>query len=195
MSNSKLYIEYARKACNYVLNECKVLGANWDQYRHEPNVEDCVIQKKKGFYGCTPLADNLDARLYNDRLKNASVENFAAFAKVRKVGNCEEFSALAFCYLRDLGIKPLHRIALALPGDHVFVTLGKFDKNLSKVEQINDNNSLQWGPDSIICDPWAQGMMRDKLYGVYSARLINDYLKTVLSLDSLPGFEILDRAL
>jgi hypothetical protein len=187
MSNAKIYRKYAKDACKYVLHDLRLQGANWDQYRRQPSFEYCAL-RSDDLTHCEGLKNTLDKALYSDRIKSGTVDQYAEYAKKKRVGNCEEFSALVFCVLRDAGVKPIHRVALNR-GDHIFVTLGKFDKNSSF---LFDSNPLQWSPDSIVCDPWAEGMMQDKKYGVYSSTVINRYLKEILSLSSPPGFKVVD---
>lgn len=190
MSASDYYSRIAREACNFVLS-AGLQGANWDQYRRVVNFEKCVIQTDDSVR-CSSAANELDRNLYKDRNAKISDGDRVARALTRKVGNCEEFSRVAFDYLRQQGVKPIHRISLSAPGDHVFVVIGKFDKDSFSFYH-HDDNPLQWGPSSIVCDPWAEGLTNDKRYGVYPTYLANRYLREVLSTSEIPGFEVVDK--
>lgn len=191
MSASDLYSRVAREACNFVLSKCGMQGANWDQYRRVVSFEKCIIQTGASSR-CSIVANDLDKSLYSDRRLKISDGAIVARAIERKVGNCEEFSRVAFEYLRQQGVKPLHRISLKAPGDHVFVVVGKFDKDSMSFHHHN-NNPLQWGPSSIVCDPWAEGLMNDKRFGVYPTYLTKRYLTEVLSIGEIPGFEVVNK--
>jgi hypothetical protein len=190
MSSSDYYSRLARDACKFVLSTHGIQGANWDQHRRVLSLEKCHFSSG-GNLSCGSLANDLDYSLYLDRDAKISDTERVDRAIKRKVGNCEEFSRVAFAYLKQQGVKPIHRIALREPGDHVFVVIGKFDKD-SFSYYHHDDNPLQWGPSSVVCDPWAEGMMDDKRYGVYPTYLANKYLREVLSMIEIPGFYVKD---
>lgn len=191
MSASDYYSRIAREACNVVLLEGQMQGANWDQHRRVVSYEKCYI-RTGGSARCSSTANALDQNLYTDRGAKISDSDRVARALTRKVGNCEEFSRVAFEYLRQQGVKPIHRIALSAPGDHVFVVIGKFDKDSLSFDHSAEN-PLQWGPSSVVCDPWAEGLMNDKRYGVYPTYLAKRYLQEVLSMSEIRGFEVVDK--
>lgn len=169
-------LQYSTEACSYVIKTLAMGGANWDQYTGPGSWEDCI----KDFSAkiCAPKKDPVDICLYEKvrpeyKKKLASAKTMlekmriiAEEVKDKKCGNCGEFSALAFIYLYDKGVRPLDWMSLE-GGDHAFVVIGQ-DKNRIA------GKILSWGPDAVICDSWGQGFRKgDKRSGTYPATQFN----------------------
>ncbi len=164
-------LRHSRDACNYVLKTIKVKGANWDQYRgSSTSYEGCVA---RGGKTCTVYKDSVDICLYDDVRPTTrrlvigvssmidQIRIIANESRQKKCGNCGEFSALAFIYLYDGGVRPLDWMALA-GGDHAFVVIGR--------ENAVVNDYANWGSKSVVCDPWGRGFRSDDdATGTYAA--------------------------
>ncbi|HEY1896099.1 MAG TPA: hypothetical protein VGG62_07505 [Terracidiphilus sp.] len=74
------------------------------------------------------------------------LESSADWAKHFGCGNCGEQSALAFVYLRDLGIRPLDWIQVN-NFKHAFVVVGR-------VSGSDPEDYTTWGRSAYYCDPW-----------------------------------------
>jgi hypothetical protein len=84
----------------------------------------------------------------------------ADWAKHYGCGNCGEQSALAFVYLRQLGIHPLDWMQIG-NFKHAFVIIGRNGDS-----DPSDFNT--WSQLAAVCDPWA-GRAEPKLYiGVWN---------------------------
>jgi hypothetical protein len=99
------------------------------------------------------VATLVDKKKALDKERNGSfggmgeqIRSRALAAIHRKVGNCMEQAAIAFCYLQREGVRPLDYY-YAMGGDHQWVVIGR-TKGSSQ-----DNPDL-WGGDAVICDPW-----------------------------------------
>ncbi len=149
MSTLDINLTHSRDACTYVLNTLTLGGANWDQYQDPKNSwEDCVNSNKGKKY-CDALKDPVDICLYDKvrpGYKTKIVKAKTMLEKLRiiankvkqeKCGNCGEFSALAFMYLYDKGVRPIDWMSL-VGGDHAFVVIGRESKS-------NANDVLTWG--------------------------------------------------
>ncbi|MDB5306067.1 MAG: putative type effector protein [Gemmataceae bacterium] len=94
--------------------------------------------------------DELDrVRIAADAVKDGREEQAEALARLaieKHVGNCEEQATVAYLYLVARRVAPVWLLALEEPGDHVFVGLGE-------IAEVGDLD--KWGPDTFICDPWA----------------------------------------
>ncbi|WP_299438096.1 hypothetical protein [uncultured Rhodospira sp.] len=83
----------------------------------------------------------------------------AETAAKNSCGNCGEFSAVAFIYLYDKGVRPIDWMSLT-GGDHAFVVIGRAAGDANDVDQ--------WGSIAAVCDPWGQGFRGgDKKTGTY----------------------------
>jgi hypothetical protein len=71
-------------------------------------------------------------------------------------GNCGEQAARVFMFLYDLGLRPLDYV-IALPArvDHAFVVLGR---------EYDTTDWTKWGKSAVVCDPWAEGLLKSKSY-------------------------------
>jgi hypothetical protein len=90
-------------------------------------------------------------------------------AKIKKRGNCDENSAIAFMFLYDMGVRPIERFLA--DADHDFVVIGRND--------VDPNDYAQWGNTCVVADPWAQGLARgNNDWGTYggSGKIIQDKL-------------------
>jgi hypothetical protein len=98
---------------------------------------------------------------------SSPVGAIAATAKVEGAGNCGEQAALAFEYLKKIGISPIEVWAIdPTRDDHAFVVIGR---PATASAGWADNT---WG-DAVFCDPWyneaeAVGDNEDK----YGTRLV-----------------------
>lgn len=173
MSSLKANLQHSTNACAYVVSTLRLGGANWDQYRKpDTSWEYCIqTQTEKA---CAPKKDPVDICLYEQvrpafRRKIASAKTMlekikiiSEEAKLKQCGNCGEFSALAFMYLYQKGVRPLDWMAL-VGGDHAFVVIGRDKKG-------SVDKPLSWGPTAAICDPWGQGFRSgDTNTGTYAA--------------------------
>jgi hypothetical protein len=61
-------------------------------------------------------------------------------------GNCGEQAAIAFIYLLDRNVRPLDYMALASPGDHAFVVVGRS-------AETDEHEPSTW-KGAFVCDPW-----------------------------------------
>jgi hypothetical protein len=75
------------------------------------------------------------------------IRSWAARARHFKCGNCAEHAAVAFTYLEDKGIRPIHYMAILERGDHGFVVIGRAPNS-------SDGNIESWGINAVVCDPW-----------------------------------------
>ena len=85
------------------------------------------------------------AKIANPTWKHV-LESSASWAKHYGCGNCGEQSALAFVYLRDLGLLPLDWMQVD-NFKHAFVVLGR-------VANSDPADYTTWGSTSFYCDPW-----------------------------------------
>ncbi|MDB5307543.1 MAG: putative type effector protein [Gemmataceae bacterium] len=85
----------------------------------------------------------------------AKIKELARLSAEKKAGNCAEQAAISYFYLVDKGVEPVWLLALKQPGDHVFVGLGE-------IAELGDVD--KWGPDTFICDPWANIACRSGEY-------------------------------
>jgi hypothetical protein len=150
-------LKHSADACNHVLRTVNMRGANWDQYRGAANSwESCV---GRGGTNCDRLKNEVDVCLYDVvrpkamRLRSGrpiieQIRIIADTATRNRCGNCGEFSASAFMWLFDQGVRPLDWMQL-VGGDHAFVVIGRRDGDATDVRS--------WGPDAVACDPWGQG--------------------------------------
>jgi hypothetical protein len=74
------------------------------------------------------------------------LESSADWAKHYGCGNCGEQSAVAFVYLRDLGIRPLDWMQVG-NFKHAFVVVGRLGES-------DPADYTTWGRSSYYCDPW-----------------------------------------
>jgi hypothetical protein len=74
------------------------------------------------------------------------LESSADWAKHYGCGNCGEQSALAFVYLRDMGIRPLDWMQVD-NFRHAFVVVGRLSGS-------DPEDYTTWGPSAYYCDPW-----------------------------------------
>ena len=166
-------LAHSKRACRYVLRTVSVEGANWDQYRGSSTSYEGCLARGGSLAMCTAYKDSVDICLYDDvrptvrRLRIGvssmlrQIRIIARESRNKKCGNCGEFSALAFIYLYDLGVRPLDWMSL-VGGDHAFVVLGR--------ENADPNDHRNWGPKAVICDPWGQGFRHgDIRTGTYPA--------------------------
>lgn len=65
-----------------------------------------------------------------------------------KVGNCAEYSMMAFAEMHRLNFGIRAEIVRIEKGDHAFLVLGREEKS-------ELNNPSTWGNDAVICDSWA----------------------------------------
>lgn len=75
------------------------------------------------------------------------IRSWAARARHFKCGNCAEQAAVAFVYLDDNGIRPIHFMANLEKGDHGFVVIGREPNS-------KDGDTAGWGINAVVCDPW-----------------------------------------
>lgn len=188
-SDININLRHSIDACNYVLKTIKLGGANWDQYRNEPSYEGC-LQRGGSKISCSQLKDEVDVCLY-DNLRPATrasareaktvLERIKVIAKEvrdRHCGNCGEYSALAFVYLYDKGVRPIDWLSL-VGGDHAFVGIG-----IDLKAEINDPSS--WGKTAVICDPWGQGFRNgDKKTGTYPASEFKANMRNLVAFRSV----------
>lgn len=84
----------------------------------------------------------------------ARIEVVASTAREIKLGNCQEFSCLAFEYLRTHAppqIGPLHWVSSQAPmATHALVLIGSIDTAQYPC-QVQDSPS-----DTVCCDPWKE---------------------------------------
>jgi hypothetical protein len=157
------------QAVNFVLTTLKVKGANWDQYRNQPNWEDSRKEKDKDaldvclYETVRPRAkEEIALKQQNQQMSLPMIDKIritAEWASEHHCGNCEENSAIAFIFLWDLGVRPLDWMKLSK--DHLFVVIGRAG---------DENDWKTWGPVAVICDPWAQGFRRGDIgIGTYPA--------------------------
>ena len=173
-------LAHAMAAGRFVVSNLK--AANWDQYRGEPSYEACVL---KGQKSCGRLMNNLDVLVYTRvRGTNWGIEDDGVtLAELRRIsmdavrhgaGNCREFSATAFVHLHGRGASPLDW--MALDADHAFVVIGRRE---------GSTTLATWGPDAVICDPWAWGFAGDPSMGVYPATKFVERMSRIVSFQSV----------
>src|SRR5262249_52273779 len=92
---------------------------------------------------------------FND--ERAKVRWEALQALQARAGNCSELSAVAYKFLDEAGVRPLERVYLAAPGDHVFTVLGR--DPWSDLQDVRT-----WGCNAFVCDPWANLAFKAKDY-------------------------------
>jgi len=66
-----------------------------------------------------------------------------------RCGNCGEHAAVAFVMLIDRGVEPIDLMECTST-DHSFVVIGRRENS-----DPGRYDSVKWGPDAVICDPWA----------------------------------------
>ena len=108
-------------------------------------------------------------------------------ARKSKCGNCYEQAAAAFVLLVRLGVRPLDYMWLTPYQmgilDHSFVVIGRNPKAPMGVDSWQ-----KWGPDAVVCDPWAVGVHRPsstpskpslfgESFGVYPAAQLGKKMK------------------
>lgn len=189
MSSLKANLQHSTNACNFVIKTLRLGGANWDQYRKpDTSWEYCIqTQTEKA---CAPMKDPVDICLYEQvrpayRKKVADAKTMLEKIKIiadevkrKQCGNCGEFSALAFMYLFDKGIRPLDWMSL-VGGDHAFVVIGRDKKG-------DVSKPLNWGPSAVICDPWGQGFRSgDKKTGTYPASSFTSQMGGLVSFSGI----------
>jgi hypothetical protein len=187
-------LAHSKNACQYVLDTVKLKGANWDQYRGAPTSYERCMSLGGTTATCTVYKDSVDICLYDDvrpkvrRLTigvSSMIDQIRIIAdesKSKKCGNCGEFSALAFIYLYDSGVRPLDWMSL-IGGDHAFVVIGR--------ENSDPNDHRNWGAQSVICDPWGRGFRHgDVRTGTYPAA---DFAIQMGGLVSFTGVRSLHR--
>lgn len=168
---------FSMQAVNHVLTRNNIKGANWDLYTPITKTQSYEYNLRKAREATDPaekarytaLADShknaTDVCLYevvrpeSDAEIDAAVKSkaatttidlyriIAAKAKKNGCGNCGENSVVAFMFLYDMGVRPLDR--MTAHADHEFVVIGR------KAGPVNDWK--KWGPEAVVCDPWAQG--------------------------------------
>jgi len=111
-----------------------------------------------------------------DLEKLPEVRWIASIAKKAKVGNCGEYAAVAFMFLREIRrVKRLDYMLFARPGDHTWVVIGRaLDSDFSDYKT--------WGNAAVVCDPWAGvafhgSQLPRKLHG-YGKAAYGSYLET-----------------
>ena len=75
------------------------------------------------------------------------LELAAASMRLHGIGGCVELSGAAFEWLNEQGVRPLDLMGFT-SDSHVFVVVGRQDGS-------NSADPSTWGPDAVICDPWA----------------------------------------
>ncbi len=82
---------------------------------------------------------------------NAAPETVARAAMNAKGGNCDEFSAVAYVCLKNMGIRPIDWYKLdPAVGDHAFVLIGR----PLGVQYIDQKDLAKWGAKAVVCDAW-----------------------------------------
>ncbi len=98
------------------------------------------------------------------------IRSWAARARHFRCGNCAEQAAVAYVYLEENGIQPLHYMAVLQKGDHGFVVIGRGPTG-------KDGDISSWGPHAVVCDPWhgdayPASQSRRKMPGIVRAKTI-----------------------
>lgn len=76
-------------------------------------------------------------------------KTLAEKARISGVGNCGHLSHLAFDFLRQQGPASIpYEIFTIVDGDHMFIVIGRLPGS-------DENDPSTWGPDAVVCDPWA----------------------------------------
>lgn len=145
-----LYISTAKMAMQYVKDKIDIGASNKfsDMLRTLTAVKFCT----------DAMYEQVDAEMasYPDAKEVASSDEFKFYERFLKAsadkakqfgcGNCCEQSALAFTYLEDHKIFPIHWVCTE-SFSHAFVIV-----NLEQGSNLN--NYLSWGNSAVICDPW-----------------------------------------
>jgi hypothetical protein len=167
-------LQVARQAVNYVLVQTGMKGANWDAYGTNPSYEHDGDAYKDALDVCVY---DVVRPTYMTLLRGAKsmldkIRIIANTARKNKCGNCGEFSALAFIYLYDLGVRPLDWMGL-LGGDHAFVVIGR--------QAGKATDWKKWGAAAVVCDAWGEGFRGgDRATGVYRARFFGPEMRGLL---------------
>lgn len=82
---------------------------------------------------------------------SVEIECAARMAKVYGCGNCGDMAALAYTLLQQWGVKPLD-LMKCTNMDHMFVVIGMRDG-------ADPTDYRSWGPEAVVCDPWAPGVL------------------------------------
>lgn len=83
----------------------------------------------------------------------------AKWARLNGCGNCNEQSAVAFVYLRDLlKVRPLDWMAYStgdLVGSHVFVVVGRTDGTpMADNSSITTSDINSWNESAVMCEAY-----------------------------------------
>ncbi len=166
------------QACNYVLNQVKMKAPNW-AHQWEGQYYCKNVENKTG--SCKELGEDRDKikkLITNPECKIGVARLRSEVAKMRGVGNCGEMSATAFIYLDNNSVHPLDWMILLplepplLRVDHAFVVIGR--EPGTKADDYEN-----WGPNAVICDPWAQGYRKNLSASSYKAKEFERRMKSL----------------
>lgn len=145
MNPLKQNLVHARAAIEHVREHIEYGAANrWDDLVASGGRSImCVLSTRVAFYAA---GDDLKSPIWlNGRVPDDLFKR-AVLATVGGCGNCGEQSAVAFVFLFDRRVSPIHYM-LKGDGSHAFIAIGVDSR-------ANEMNPSTWGKGAVVCDPW-----------------------------------------
>jgi hypothetical protein len=139
------YIEWAKKACQYVQDHCPLGSSNRCNGASDAAqalAEHALREQKKDFY--VSISIILGGAGSEDDKHFKIIELLAQIAIDARAGKCQEMAALAFLFLMRANIGPLELVSIPT---HTFLVIGR-----NQDTPIEDPRS--WNKEAIVCDPW-----------------------------------------
>jgi hypothetical protein len=177
------YMHAAKQAIEYVRAKCGILAANrqadrleWER-KNSRDIDDALDEA--AYEALINVPKTIVGGMMGGEVTDPkdTVAAQAEMARKFGTGNCEMQASLAFEFLKSFkkfpvdivyfqmfeknAQKPVKKLLggteMARP-DHVFVVIGR-----PKATDIS--NSDTWGPDAVVCDPWARRAYRAQNLG------------------------------
>lgn len=141
----KKYFRKAEQAIFYVRSNL-IYGSNTEKDSKLPSWEPQRI---------LALRQEVKQQAKAYALQHGGVADFSIISELNRkalkkfgFGNCGEQAQSAFIFLKKCGVSPLD-FCVTTEGGHNLVVLGR-----NKSSDPNDSST--WGPDAVVCDPWAE---------------------------------------
>lgn len=116
------------------------------------------------WYTCVDPGRQVTNAQHNSTMSLGYIRATAQRAIKDKCGNCLEYAAVVFDFLYLVGTEglTLELAAYRIPGDHVFVVLGR--------KSGKKHKPLTWNDDALIADAWSNRIVKPKRYFVDMVR-------------------------
>lgn len=126
-----------------------------------PTTRKCMVSQEEMQQSCIERGKMFAPRT---RQNSVVIDCAARMARTYGCGNCGENAALAFTLLKQWNVQPVD-LMKCTNMDHLFVVIGMR-------AGANSGDYKTWGPDAVVCDPWAPGRLKGLKGRYYAANRI-----------------------